>query len=83
LQADEWVVDDETGKLVDTDELRECYEAYAGVLELFQDLERGIMVMTMADYHAMPAVTLDAYRIFKQELQVWRDKHKMPGYNMN
>lgn len=74
---------DDNWNPVDKKHLERCYVEYREVIEFFADLERGIMIMTIADYRTMPAATLDAYRIFKSAVAEHRESKKPPPIGLN
>jgi hypothetical protein len=50
---------------VSPDEIRSAYDEYNGLLMLFNDLEIGMIELSLEEYKNMPAKTLELYRMYK------------------
>ena len=59
---------------------KQNYADYAELIQYLDDWESGLLAPpSRAEYDAMPEVILQARRIFRDELNKYRDAHKTKG----
>jgi hypothetical protein len=65
LRGDFGVKNWTTGETYTRDYLASCYRDHRELVGILQDLERGIITLSIRDYEAMPAVTIEAWLLYK------------------
>ena len=59
--------DQETFEIIDVEYLKQCFYELAALLEFIQNIETGMITVSLTEYSNLPAVALVAWRTYKRE----------------
>jgi hypothetical protein len=66
--------DEETHEIIDCEYLRRCYDEIEPVLAFIQNVESGMVTITLKEYAELPPVVLVTWGLFKSEINKKRQR---------